>query len=165
MWKGPRVTTGQRRKRKYRELSLAERNAKSLVHDRDKLCRFPLCGCHSGGYSMKDILTVSHDVHKGMGGDPSGERSQPELMLLLCKWRHQDGPVSRHRGTMRTVYLTEQKNDGPLAFEVDLWALYPGMHERPGTWVEVARELDVRRMGPLSAEQQLLLDELQEMER
>lgn len=157
--------TARRRAQRRRELTAAERAAKEKVRDRDKHCRFPRCGCISGGYSMKDILTVSHDRHKGMGGDPTGEKSQPELMLSLCKWRHQDAPVSKHAGTMRTRYLTLEKNNGPLLFEVDLAAVYPGMHANKGIWYVVATETDIGVLAPLNGEQERVLEDLAEMTR
>ena len=164
--KKPPGPTARDRAQKRRRLSTAERSAKEHVRDvRDKVCRFPKCGCKRFDFGMKCWPTVSHDKHKGMGGNPNGERSAPELMILLCKWRHQDAPVSRHAMTMRTRYLTDEKNDGPVACEVDLWAVRPGMYQQRGVWFEVARESDVGLLMPLTDEQEHVLDELAEMER
>lgn len=169
MWKDG-ITPKKRRAKRRRELTTEERAEKEQVRRRDKVCRFPLCGCktnpeHRFG-SMKAVPTVSHDFHKGMGGDPSGKVSIADLMILLCKWRHQDGAVSRHAGTMRTRYLTPDNNDGPVAFEVDMAAVRPGFYEqRRGVWFEVARESDVGVVGTLTDEQRAVLDELAEMQR
>ena len=120
---------------------------------------------------MKRILTVSHDFHKGMGGDPNGRVSIPSLMLLLCKWRHQDAPVSMHNKTLRTVYLTPDHNEGPIAFEIDLHALDPDINTEPGTWFEVARETypeggsGALRLERLTVVQEHILDELARMQR
>lgn len=161
------------RARRSRRLSDAERAAKQEVRDRDVHCRFPLCGCGEWTRvpAMKRVLTVSHDFHKGMGGDPTGGVSIPALMVLLCKWRHQDGHVSRHRGTLRSKYLTPDQNDGPLAWEVDLHAVYPGLYTKSGVWFEVARETYVEggsgtlRLEKFTHEQERVLDDLREMER
>lgn len=116
---------------------------------------------------MKCIPTVSHDFHKGMGGDPTGKVSIAALMILLCKWRHQDAPVSRHAGTMQTRYLTPDNNDGPVAFLVDLHALYPDLHTKSGIWFEVARESEVGVIDEdkLTYEQAEVLRDLAEMKR
>lgn len=158
--------TARARKAKSRKLTIGERVNKEKVRLRDDVCRFPLCGCKQGhGHAMKRVPTVSHDRHKGMGGDPTGEASRPELMLLLCKWRHQDAPVSRHAGTMKTTYRTELKNDGPLIFAVDLFAVYPGLYSRPGAWLEVARESEPGVLEPLTLDGEQVLNDLAEMKR
>lgn len=167
--KGP---TARARAQRARKLAAAERAAKAEVRSRHPGCRFPLCGCRSRGVGLKGALTVSHDQHKGMGGNPAGDRSAPELMMQLCKWRHQDAPVSRHAGTLRTRYLSDEKNDGPVAFEVDLAAVYPGLYPRGrAVWFEVAREHYVEggsgtvRLEPLTHEQRVILTDLAEMTR
>lgn len=71
-----------------------ENRAKAEVRRRDKGCRFPGCGCRR----LRLALEVSHNEHKGMGGNPKGDRSTPELMMQLCRERHQANPVSIHSG-------------------------------------------------------------------
>jgi hypothetical protein len=165
-WKKKKGPTALARAKRHRALTAQEQAAKATVRDRDRVCRFPLCGCRASGdvNPMKRVLTVSHDQHKGMGGNPDGERSQPEFLLLLCKWRHQDAPVSRHAGTLRTRYLSDAKNNGPLAFEVDLWAAYPGLYSLRGAWREVARETAIGVLDDTTIETSIL-DDLQEMDR
>jgi len=130
--------TALARARKSRALTLHELAEKLKTRNRDKVCRFPHCGCHVE-QSMKSVLTVSHDFHKGMGGDPTGGVSIAGLMVLVCKWRHQDAPVSFHAKTLRTRYLTPDHNDGPIAWEVDMGAVRPDQYLM-GSWFEVARE-------------------------
>jgi hypothetical protein len=146
-----------------------ERLEKAKVRLRDKVCRFPVCGCQNPRTSaMKALPTCSHDVHKGLGGDPTGKRSVAAVILLLCKWRHQDAPVSRHAGTMKTEYLTPSQNDGPLAFLVDLSALRPSSDPRQlpkGMWFEVARESAPGELEALTVEQHGILGQLAEMHR
>jgi hypothetical protein len=169
----PKGPTAKRRARKRRSQTIGERVEKTKVRLRDGGCRFPRCGCRSNpnASALKKLLTVSHDFHKGMGGDPNGRVSIAALMIALCKWRHQDGRVSRHAGTMRTRYLTPDQNDGPLAFDVDLAALYPGLYTTTGVWFEVAREHYVEggsgtlRLERTTSEQDQVLADLAEMER
>jgi len=160
--------TARRRAKKRRVVSAEERHEKELVRTRDKRRRFPRCGCLTNRLcdAMKRVPTVSHDFHKGMGGDPNGRVSIAALMILFCKWRHQDGRVSRHAGTLRTQYLTPDNNDGPVAFEVDLAALYPGRYAHSAVvWFEVGRELEPGTIGPTNEEQDQVLADLAEMVR
>lgn len=142
---------------------------------RDKArCRFPLCGCGSWLKDpMKGILTISHDKHKGMGGDPTGERSLPPGLIALCKWRHQDGNISRHAGNIRAIALTVERNDGPVAWEIQVEALvYYGIEVPPAAkraanaatgWLEVARESEVQQLEPPTIWQRMILEQLAEM--
>lgn len=169
----PKGPTARARAKKSRRLSIAERVEKEKVRLRDRHCRFPRCGCLTSRTvsALKRVPTVSHDFHKGMGGDPTGAVSIASLMVLLCKWRHQDAPVSRHAGTMQTRYLTPDNNDGPLAFLVDLHAVYPGLYAHAGVWFEVGHEHYVEggsgelRLAPLTVEQENVLADLAEMTR
>lgn len=168
----PKGPTARARAKKSRQVVIGERVEKQKVRLRDGTCRFPKCGCKGPRYvsPLKRVPTVSHDFHKGMGGDPQGKVSIAALMVLLCKWRHQDAPVSRHAGTMQTKYLTPDQNDGPLAWLVDLGALYPAQYPK-GSWFEVARETYVEggsgelRLEKLTEEQAQVLDDLAEMTR
>jgi len=169
-WKDALVSGTKARARRRRKLAVAERGEKAKVRIRDKVCRFPRCGCQlQRTNAFKAIPTVSHDFHKKMGGNPTGAVSIAALMILLCKWRHQDGPVSRHAGTMRTRYLTPDQNDGPLAFLVDLHALRhandDGRQLTKGTWFEVARESEPGVLEELTFEQNGILGQLAEMRR
>lgn len=103
---------------------------KDEVRDRDRVCRFPLCPCHRFGL----FLEVSHREHKGMGGDPTGERSAPELMVLVCNWRHKESRYSIDKKTVRWVPLTDAGAKGPIAWEI--WAPWLFGHK----WTEFARE-------------------------
>lgn len=165
-------TPSTRRARRRRRNDLKERAEKHTVRNRDGHCRFPRCGCQRPRADpMKALLTVSHDFHKGMGSDPTGEVSIAALMIAFCKWRHQDAPVSRHAGTLRTRYLTPDHNVGPVAFDIDLRALNPGqfMGKDP-IWFEVAKERykasgEGVELDDLTEEQVAILDELAEMAR
>jgi len=125
--KGP---TARRRAAKAGRLKRAENKNKEKVRDRDRKCRFPLCPCHRFGL----FLEVSHAEHKGMGGDPTGERSAPYLMLLVCNWRHKESRYSIDKKSLRWVPLTDRGSDGPIAWQARVpWLM-------GNDWVEIARE-------------------------
>lgn len=145
-------------------------------------CRFPLCGCKSLGLALDARLESSHDKHKGIGGNPAGDRSAPELLVSLCLHRHQDGAVSRHKGTLRSRYLSTRGNNGPLAWDVDCAYVLEALRRAglglpdggllieahdPNSrveFVEVAREVKVQQLGPLAPWQTAVLKQLAEME-
>lgn len=155
-----------RKKKKFED----DRKAKSneLANKREARrrdghrCRFPLCGCRRLNLALEARLEVSHQTHKGASGDPTGVRSTPDLLLTLCKHRHQDGGVSRHKGTMRARYLTSDKANGPVAWDVAARLVWPNV--RGDHWIEVAREVKVQQLEPLSPKQQVILERLAEMD-
>jgi len=159
-WKPSRTARQIKKRDATIKLKTGEDREKRKARARDlHRCRFPLCGCRR----LVLPLEVSHDQHKGMGGDPTGDRSLANVMTLFCRHRHQFGAVSRHKGTMRTRYLTSAKANGPLAFDVDLSV---GEFPRaPGTvWFEVARESKPQVLEPLTFRQRQVLNYLAEME-
>lgn len=83
-----------------------------MVRARDKRCRVP--GCPTPYYH----LTVAHLHHKGIGGNPKGDRSKANQMILLC-WHHHQGP----RGydgmyPLAITPLTDAGTDGHCQFEI-----------------------------------------------
>lgn len=164
----PSATKRKIKKQKVRlGLKKKEDSNKGIVRRRDRSCRFPLCGCRRLGLKLDARKEVSHQKHKGMGGDPTGERSLPALMIWLCKHRHQDGAVSIHKGTLKARPLTKDGMNGPIAWDVDSETLFPGMYHgvnKELRWFEVAREVKVQQLEPLSAKQQIILERLGEME-
>lgn len=136
-----------------------ETRKKREVRLRDRFCRFPLCGCRK----FKLGTHVSHSRHKGMGGNPEGDRSAPSLMVLVCSARHRENRVSIDQGTLRWEGLTAKGADGPIEWSVDLTA-FRGQHG-PAQWVTVARERALHSHEDLSLKQQAILEKLAEMER
>jgi len=108
-FKGRRITTKMARAKKAAVNRKAEREAKAIVRARDRVCRFP-----GGNHAWP--LEVAHLQHKGMGGNPAGDRSVPEKMILLCRGHHQSGPVSLHRGTLKVEPLTDAGTNGEVRF-------------------------------------------------
>lgn len=168
---GKPIRAARQKKQKERRSSSTklEKDAKAAVRTRDRSCRFPICGCRRLGLALKARPEVSHSRHKGMGGDPSGARSTADSMVLLCLHRHQQGAVSQHKGTLRPVFLTDKKFDGPIAWEVDRDALWPDQRvvraaKGLDRWLEVSRELGVRRWQVFTEVQLDVLARLSEME-
>ena len=101
-----------------------------------------------------------------MGGNPTGDRSTADAMVLLCRHRHQDGAIAIHKGTLRSRPLTAEGTNGPLAWEVDKTVLWSGASfvTRDSRWLEVARESAVQQVGFLSDLQKLALKTLAKMD-
>ncbi len=155
----PPGPTAKARAKRARSSKAAETANKQIVREQDEYCRFPLCGCRRRG----DPLHVSHQRHKGMGGNPAGDRSQPEGMILLCAWRHREAPISIDRGTLRWRALTLHGARGPVAWDVKAealgrWTLLDELTIVDG-WVTIAVGADLHFYAP-SGHQALLLQYL-----
>lgn len=163
-WK-PSATERKKKKLERRKnVVRKETDAKLDVRRRDKRCRFPLCGCQGLGLLMKAWPEVSHQQHKGIGGNPDGTRSTAAGMIFLCKHRHQDGAVSRHRGTLRAVPLTPSGMNGPIVWEVDEAALRAAGNLQGPRWRELAREKAVQQLAELTPWQRATLETLRRMD-
>ena len=132
MWKPSRTARKAAERQTKKDRRAQEDKEKLKVRLRDKGCRFPLCGCKKLGRRLE----VSHHVHKGIGGNPAGDRSKADIMVQLCVDRHQFSNVSIHKGTLRPVFLTAEKFNGPIAWEVNVGAFL----DAPDVFEEVARE-------------------------
>lgn len=141
------------------KLDRDELDNKAFVRRRDRFCRFPMCGC--GRLKMRG--EVSHGQHKGMGGNPAGDRSLAALMVLLCPHRHQHASVSIHAGTLKPRFLTSRKYGGPIAWLVDVSALSSKVIRTH--WREVARESAINVWEPFHEWQYEILHRLGEMVR
>lgn len=160
-WKPiPGTAKAERRARKTKR-DAKERDAKKEVRRRDKHCRFPLCGCRKG----RPALHVSHQVHKGMGGNPKADRSVPELMVLLCAARHRENRISVDQGTVRWEALTAEGANGPIRWLLAPMTLYvpEDVLLHPMTEFELARETAVQRLADLTPEQRKVLTVLARM--
>lgn len=169
LWKTSRAERRKwllRRRKERRDMEAANKRAAKA---RDGFrCRFPLCGCRAIGERLDARVESSHDKHKGMGGDPTGGRSLAAGLMTLCLHRHQNGIVSRHKGTLRARPLTPAGNAGPVAWDVSAAVLRRFGRTVPeavtGEWVEVAKEHEVQRLDPPEDWQRAILDWLAEME-
>jgi hypothetical protein len=164
MWK---PTAAARKKKKLERRATTdthERNEKAKVCRRDRGCRFPRCGCRKLKLPLKVQPEVSHDKHKGAGGNMAGDRSTSRTMVQLCRHRHQHGTISRHAGTLRAKHLTAAGYDGPVAWEIDMPATTRPRRTQVIAWRVVARETAPGILEPLADWQAELLDRLAEME-
>lgn len=143
------------RRRKRDRLKRNENAHKEEVRERDVVCRFPLCPCRL----FQLFLEVSHKDHKGMGGDPTGERSLPALMLLICNWRHKESKISIDRKGLKWEGLTPAGSNGPIAWRIDLGKFSNGMFPLD-TWVELARERERGVLEPIAEPAQKILESL-----
>ena len=68
--------TGQLPKvaRRLKQIARKQRETAEMraVRRRDRKCRFPLCGCATFGLP----LDCSHQQHRGIGGNPRGDRKR-----------------------------------------------------------------------------------------
>lgn len=164
----PKPSSTGRKKREHETKTARltrESAAKGAVRRRDRRCRFPLCGCKK----LRLRLEVAHADHKGMGGNPAGDRSTADRMILLCTHRHQDGQVSLHKGTLWARPLTLAGYDGPVAWLIDADTLFAGMYRyvaRSARWAEVGveRAVGVLDEAALTSQQRRVLEQLGEMD-
>lgn len=140
-----------------------ERRHKAQVRLRDRYCRMPLCGC----WRFRLSLHVSHQQHKGMGGNPKGDRSHPDRMLLVCGPRHRENRISIDNHTLRWREIGRDVDGHVLvAWDVDRHALahrLGALLVHQPDWFEVARESALHRFEPFTPEQRAVLERLAEM--
>lgn len=162
-FKQPRISQKVQRGIKRQARDLAEEKNKREVRRRDKKCRFALCGCHR----FRLAKHVAHLKHKGIGGDPDGERSLPMHMIQVCIARHREHAFSIDKKTIECRPLTKSGTNGPVAWWIDMreverlavvdWRLVGD------GWRELARERAVNVLEPLIPWQLSLLESLAEM--
>jgi hypothetical protein len=156
--KAPKVARRVRKTLARRLIENEEERHKREVRLRDRYCRFPLCECRKFGLA----LHVSHSRHKGAGGNPKGDRSLPELMVLIDAARHRENRMSIDRGNVKWEPLTKAGSNGPIYWLVNV----PAMKDphAPAKWVEVAREIAPHVYQPFTPKQRAILEELAGME-
>lgn len=131
---------GVERRRRKLTREKREQQAMAAVRKRDKGCRFPRCRCRRVGIRLE----VSHAEHRGMGGNPSGDRTDPATMVQVCAWRHTQGVFSIDKGTLRWVPMSVLGANGHIQWQIDiaLFHYYMNGGERPATpkWMAIAEE-------------------------
>lgn len=176
MSRRPKGPTARRRAAKRRKLDAVELANMKQARFRDEVCRFPVCGClrrQSSDPASPFRFEVSHQQHRGMGGDPGGERSHPSLLVLLCNWRHKLSKFSIDRHGIRWEALTDQGADGPIRWLIDLHFVYfsvepvlpyDGMEpDESGDWLILAEETALHAYKPFTPAQSAILSWLAEM--
>ena len=116
----PKGPTARRRAAKRRRLDKAELVEMNHVRERDGHCRFLFCPCRIYGAMPQ----VSHQKHRGMGGNPSLDRTDRRTMLLLCPWRHTGSRLSNDQRGISWVPISPDKGaEGPVIWILDTAAL------------------------------------------
>ncbi len=161
-WTEPQFKSGvsskiEKAKRKL-DAKAHELKEKAKVRTRDKKCRFPLCGCKK----IKLALEVSHCLrHKGMGGNPKGDRSMADQMIYVCNARHRANRYAIDRGTLEVRPLTDRGTEGP----VEWWICFqPDDPLAESIWALLAREKAIGQHEPMNGWQSAQLRILAEME-
>lgn len=119
-----------------------EKKAMADVRKRDKGCRFPLCRCRRVGIRLE----VAHTDHRGMGGNPAGDRTDPATMVQLCAWRHTQGVFALDKGTLRWVPMSTLGANGSIQWQIDkalVDYMRSGIGPRPTepVWMQLALEV------------------------
>lgn len=95
----------KRRADRKAEEDKAMRDAKA----RDRhVCRFPACEY----MPKKPRIDAAHSIHRGMGGNPDGDRTKRELLIAFCFIHHRQWDL----GEFDVEPLTDRIFDGPVAF-------------------------------------------------
>ncbi len=143
-FKGPRIPQKVQNKLRHDDRKAVESKLMEQARDRDGSCRFPLCGCRRHRF----VLHVSHQKHRGMGGNPSFDRSDPALLMLLCAPRHRFNLFSVDKGNIEWRPLTDKGANGPVSWWADADCLrhYLGLDQWAGLcdetrMVQIAREV------------------------
>lgn len=161
-FKQPRSAKVERHRR-FLKRKGAEDAEKKRVRGRDRFCRFPLCGCRHAGLRTE----VSHSRHKGMGGNPKGDRSSADLMVLVCSARHKENRVAIDRGTLTWEPLTDAGAFGPIAWSMRQDELPKDLQDVPigaDPWIELARETAIGVYESLTPRQRTILKYLATMD-
>jgi hypothetical protein len=168
MFKGSKSEVRAEKEAKKKSVqNYEDRNKTAVRKDDGYMCRFPRCSCHA----KRTEPEVAHWKHKGAGGDPGKQRSEPENLICLCPPRHRESRVSLHAGTVRLEYLTEYGARGAVRWWVDITAITtPISRRQPGDekWRVLAEEevekTKPRRLLALTKAQGAFLELLAEME-
>ncbi len=86
-----------------------EQREMQAAKKRDKVCRFPRCP-----FTKHLVLDPAHLRHRGMGGNPKGDRTTRDSVITLCR-RHHD---QFDRGDLEIEVLTPRGTDGPCMFSL-----------------------------------------------
>jgi hypothetical protein len=98
------------RRERHKLLKHAESDVMRQAKARDRFrCRVPSC-------PHKDLPTdACHFRHRGMGGNPAGDRTTRETIITLCRLHHGDYDTGR----LTITPGTSHGFDGPCAFTED----------------------------------------------
>jgi len=97
------------RRERHKLLKKAEKDTMRQAKKRDRFkCRVPTC-------THKELPTdPCHLKHRGMGGNPAGDRTERSTVITLCRIHHGDWDAGRLKITPADDFIGF---DGPCAFE------------------------------------------------
>jgi hypothetical protein len=96
------------RRQRRREVTTHEDKEMRAAKRRDKVCRYPLCEYRT----QKLSLHACHLKHRGMGGNPKGDRTTRDTLITLCARHH--GLFDA--GQLDIQVMTDRGTDGPCGF-------------------------------------------------
>lgn len=172
--------TARRRASKSRARKAAELEHMRQVRSEDGHCRFPRCGCVAESvrghlWSIWLKPEVAHTTHRGMAGNPAGDRSQPERLITVCNWRHKIAKFSIDKKTLRVEPLTDRGLRGPVQWWIHVaqlvewlgaevvisdWRISPAQE----SWYPLATETAPHVCEPFTEAQAAILQRLASME-
>lgn len=74
-------------------------------------CRWPEVHKCRGGLEGAHVFQ-----HRGMGGNPEGDRTTVETILTVCAWVHRRGPETIDGKDLKVEAETNQGTRGPCSF-------------------------------------------------
>lgn len=74
-------------------------------------CRWPEAHKCRGGLEGAHVFQ-----HRGMGGNPAGDRTTVDKILTVCAWIHRRGPETIDGGDLEVEAETPQGTRGPCSF-------------------------------------------------
>lgn len=93
------------------EAKAAEDEVIKAAKTLDGRCRWPEHHKCRGGLEGAHVFQ-----HRGMGGNPEGDRTTVESILTVCAWIHRQGPESIDGKQLKVEALSPLGTRGPLAF-------------------------------------------------
>ncbi len=98
----------ERRQRRADLVAHEQREMQAALQRDGRKCRVPRCE-----YAPRKLpIDPCHLKHRGMGGDPSGERTERKTVISLCRVHH----GQYDNGGLAIEPLTADVFDGPAAF-------------------------------------------------
>lgn len=154
MIRKPKGITAKLRASKKRRTKAIELENMRQVRSEDGYCRFPLCGCYQPQPHLWSIWLkpeVAHLDHRGMGGNPAGDKSDVKLLITVCNWRHKIDKFSLDKKTIKCEPMTDMGTRGPVRWLVNVEALRDVMPVGCASeWLVIAEEVRPHLTQPLS---------------
>jgi hypothetical protein len=100
------------RERRADRVAAEQAEMQAALKRDERKCRVPRCE-----YAGRKLpIDPCHQTHRGMGGDPTGNRTMQATIISLCRIHH----GMYDRGTLDIEHVTaSQQFDGPCAFYVE----------------------------------------------